>query len=142
MTTDQAIDKKAVIAGLTEMLDEPAPLRIGTLKALVLESLEVIEKLLDKGWSYEDIAKRMQSNGVQIKGTTLRRYVSAVKPKVGKKSKAKSAAVSRSVVEVAPEQLEVSEPVKAAEPEQKSEMKTSETQSPAVSTTAKPMVFD
>lgn len=87
MTSDQVIDKKAVIAGLTRMLDEPAPLRIGTLKALVLESLDVIDQLIEKGWSYEDIAKRMQSDGVQIKGSTLRRYVTAVQPKVGKKRK-------------------------------------------------------
>lgn len=131
MTNDQAIDKKAVIGDLTKMLDEPAPLRIGTLKALVLESLEVINQLIEKGWSYEDVAKRMQKNGVQIKGSTLRRYMTAVQPKVGKKRKSVQSkpVQERLLIDetdetdekqeqvIAPVQS-VSEPVKANEPEQ------------------------
>lgn len=136
MTTDQPIDKKAVISGLKEMLYEPVPLRIGTLKALVLESLDVINQLIEKGWSYEDIAKRIQSNGVQIKGSTLRRYVSDVQPKVGKK---RGTARALPVQEKLPNEKKSLSFRSATQAEKSSE---TEQKSTSVSTTSQPTTFE
>jgi hypothetical protein len=49
------------------------------LREAIAEMLPEIEEMLEKGYSYDDVAGILSENSLQVKGVTLRRYCSALR---------------------------------------------------------------
>jgi hypothetical protein len=49
------------------------------LKEAIAEMLPEIEEMLEKGYTYDEMAEMLSENSLQVKGVTLRRYCSALR---------------------------------------------------------------
>lgn len=74
-------DKLKSILSKVEARTPPKPKQGMTLREVIMKSKTMINKALKRGYTYEEIAAILTSEGISIKGATLKQYLTESKSK-------------------------------------------------------------
>ncbi|MDZ4879178.1 MAG: hypothetical protein CLLPBCKN_008616 [Chroococcidiopsis cubana SAG 39.79] len=116
-------DKLKSILSKVEARTPPKPKQGMTLREVIMKSKATINKALKRGYTYEEIAAILTSEGISIKGATLKQYLTESKSKRSKTTPAPTAVESTTTTEKLTSQPE-SELANSSEAEPKGEART------------------